>query len=132
MTTEHNLRLHRAVNAYVRFIFNVRVDEPITLYYVRLRWLKINARRAYFVGDINLFKILETKQSSLLHSNFNWLRDVLFLPQCRTELYKCSFRFTLARFWNDLSQSIRSATTLSNFKQRLFAFARLCLFMIGV
>ncbi|KAL6419277.1 hypothetical protein ACFW04_014006 [Cataglyphis niger] len=40
MTTEQNLRLHKAVNACVRFIFNVSTDEHITPYYVRLRWLK--------------------------------------------------------------------------------------------
>ncbi|KAL6420425.1 hypothetical protein ACFW04_014432 [Cataglyphis niger] len=130
MTTEQDLRLYRAVNACVRFIFNVRTDEHITPYYVRLRWLKVDARRAYFVGCL-LYKILQTKQPSLLHSNFNCKnatsnratrapRDMLFLPQCRTELYKQSFRLISARFWNGLSQSIRSATTLADFKQKLY------------
>ncbi|KAL6417160.1 hypothetical protein ACFW04_014665 [Cataglyphis niger] len=76
MITEQNLRLHKAVNACVRFICNVRTDEHITPYYVRLR---------------------------LLHSNFNCKiatsdyatrapKDMLFLPKCRIELYKRSFR----------------------------------------
>ncbi|KAL6419561.1 hypothetical protein ACFW04_013761 [Cataglyphis niger] len=94
MTTEQNLRLHKAVNACVRFIFNLRTDEYITPYYVGVgsrRWLKVDARRAYFVGCL-LYKILESKQPSLLHSNFNYKiatsdrtqapRDMLFLPQC--------------------------------------------------
>ncbi|XP_050449694.1 uncharacterized protein LOC126850592 [Cataglyphis hispanica] len=136
MTTEQSLRLHRAVNAYVRFIFNVRTDEHITPYYVRLRWLKVNARRAYFVGCL-LYKILETKQPSLLHSNFNCRiatsdratrapRDGLFLPLCRTELFKRSFRLTSARFWNGLPQSIRSAATLADFKQKLYSRLLVC------
>ncbi|KAL6419274.1 hypothetical protein ACFW04_014003 [Cataglyphis niger] len=125
MTTEHNLRLHRAVNACVRFIFKVRADEHIIPYYVRLCWLKVDVRRAYFVRCL-LYKILETKQLSLLHSYFNCMitttdratrspRYMLFLSQCRTELYKRSFRLTSARFRNGLSQSIRSATTDSRF-----------------
>ncbi|KAL6419789.1 hypothetical protein ACFW04_011192 [Cataglyphis niger] len=138
MTTEQNLRLHKAVNVCVRFIFNVRTDEYITSYYVKLRWLKVDARRAYFVGCL-LYKILETKQPSLLHSNFNCKiatldrateprapRDMLFLPQCRTELYKQSFRLTSARFWNSLPQSIQSATTLADFKQKLYSQLLVC------
>ncbi|KAL6448033.1 hypothetical protein ACFW04_000224 [Cataglyphis niger] len=136
MTTKHNLRVHRAVNACIRFIFNVRADEHITLYYVRLRWLKVDVRRAYFVGCL-LYKILETKQPSLLHSNFNCRitttdratrasRDTLFLPQCRTELYKHSFRLTSARFWNGLSQSIWSAMILADFKQRFYSHLLAC------
>ncbi|KAL6419286.1 hypothetical protein ACFW04_011474 [Cataglyphis niger] len=136
MTTKQNLRLHKAMNACVRFIFNVRTDEHITPYYVRLCWLKVDAKRAYFVGCL-LYKILETKQPSLLHSNFNYKitttdratrapKNMLFLPQCRTELYKRSFRLTSTRFWNDLSQFIQSATTLADLNKRyshLFACA---------
>ncbi|KAL6418784.1 hypothetical protein ACFW04_014229 [Cataglyphis niger] len=107
MTTEQNLRLHKVVNACVSFIFNVRTDEYITPYYVRLCWLKVDARRAYFAGCL-LYKILETKQPSLFYSNFNCRivtsdraeapRNMLFLPQCRTELYKRFFRLTAVRF----------------------------------
>ncbi|KAL6423099.1 hypothetical protein ACFW04_010530 [Cataglyphis niger] len=136
MTIEQNLRLRKAMNACFRFIFNVRTDEHITLYYVRLRWLKVDARRAYFVGCL-LYKILETKQPSLLHSNFNCKitisdraiktpRDMLSLPQCRPELYKRFFILTLARFWNGLSQSIRSVTILADFKQKLFSQLLVC------
>ncbi|KAL6418566.1 hypothetical protein ACFW04_012003 [Cataglyphis niger] len=127
---------HRAVNACVRFIFNVKADEHITPYYVRLRWLKVNARRAYFVEYL-LYKILEIKQPNLLHSNFNCRitttdrttrapRDMLFLPQCKTELYKRSFRLTSAGFWNGLSQSIRSATILADFKQSVYSHLLAC------
>ncbi|KAL6421446.1 hypothetical protein ACFW04_013901 [Cataglyphis niger] len=79
----------------------------------------------------------KTKQPSLLHSNFNCKiatsnratrapRDILFLPQCRTELYKRSFRFTSARFWNGLSQSTWNATTLADFKQKLYLQLLVC------
>ncbi|KAL6418370.1 hypothetical protein ACFW04_012170 [Cataglyphis niger] len=53
-------------------------------------------------------------------------RDMLFLPQYRTELYKRSFRLTSARFWNGFFQSIRSATTLADFKQRLYSYLLAC------
>ncbi|KAL6418604.1 hypothetical protein ACFW04_011964 [Cataglyphis niger] len=125
MTTEHNLRLHTAVNACIRFIFNVRTDKHITPYYVRLHWLKVDARRVYFVRCL-LYKILEIKQPSFLHSNFNYLRE-LFLLQCRTELYKRSFKpIVSARFWNGFPQSIRNATIMADFKQRLYSQLLVC------
>ncbi|XP_050455556.1 uncharacterized protein LOC126853664 [Cataglyphis hispanica] len=70
MTTKHNLKLHRAINSCIRFIFNVKADMHITPYYERLRWLRINSRRTYFVGCL-LFRILRTGQPGRLHSNFN-------------------------------------------------------------
>lgn len=70
MTAEHNLNLHRAINSCIRFIFNVKADERITPYYGRLGWLKIDTRRTYFVVCL-LYRILQTGQPSLPHSNLN-------------------------------------------------------------
>lgn len=135
MMAEHNLRLYRAINSCIRFIYNVKADEHITLYYEKLKWFKIDSRRAYFVGCL-LYKILQTKQPSLLHSNFNCKditsdrvtrapKDILIQPQCRTELFKRSFRLSSARLWNGLPSSIRNARTLTDFK-RFFAHLLVC------
>ncbi|XP_050452218.1 uncharacterized protein LOC126851925 [Cataglyphis hispanica] len=129
MTAEHNLKLYRAINSCIRFIFNVRMNEYITPYYRRLRWLKIVSRRNYFVGCL-LFRMLLTGQ--LLRSNFNhrvlesdrasrFSGDTLIQPQCRTELFKRSFRITSVRLWNGLPFSIKNAKTITKFKEELYA-----------
>lgn len=45
--TELNLRLYRAINLCIRFIFNLSADIHIISYYVKLRWLKITNQRTY-------------------------------------------------------------------------------------
>lgn len=42
ITEQQNMRLHRALNACVRFIYNLRKDEHITPFYRELWWLKVN------------------------------------------------------------------------------------------
>ncbi|XP_020295079.1 uncharacterized protein LOC109860421 [Pseudomyrmex gracilis] len=69
ITAEHNLRLHRALNACIRFIFNLRRDEHITPYYDALQWLKISDRRAYFMCCL-LHQILSTNKPSTLYGKF--------------------------------------------------------------
>lgn len=70
MTGEQNLKLYRAVNSCIRFIYNVKKDEHITPYYRRLGWLKIDARRTYFVGCL-MYRILQAQQPSLLFAFFS-------------------------------------------------------------
>ena len=130
MTGEQNLRLYRAINSCIRFIYNIRRDEHITAYYNKLGWLKIDARRTYFVGCL-LYGILRTQQPSLLHANYNSKtiptdratrtpRGMLFRPQCRTELFKRSFWNTSIELWNGLPANIRDAKTLTEFKNRFY------------
>jgi len=58
ITSTHNLRLQRAlINTCIRFIFQVRWDKHITLYFERFHWLKIKPRRDYFMRCL-LFSIL--------------------------------------------------------------------------
>lgn len=129
--TEHDRRLYRALNACIRFIFNVRADEHITLYYERLHWLKVDQRRNYFV-ECQLFNTLRSKQPDFLYSNLSYripvserqtraAIDTLIQPQCRTELFKRSFRIVSIRLWNCLPLSVREATSLTVFKQKLYA-----------
>lgn len=131
MKEEHNLKLYRAVNCCIRFIFGVRADEHITPHYVRLGWLKIVPRRTYFV-DCLMFNILETGKSKPLYTNFSCRvhesnrttrapADSLFQPLCRTELFRRSFRLTAIRLRNGLPSSFQNAKTLAAFKQKLYA-----------
>lgn len=130
ITAEQNLRLHRALNACIRFVFNVRRDEYITPYHRRLRWLKVNIRRSYFVG-CQLFNIIH--QPSILSDSLTFrsaescrstkvAESLLSLPPCRTELYRRSFKFSASKLWNDLPPEIRDIQSIDSFKDRLYEY----------
>lgn len=123
-------KLSRAVNASIRFIFSIRRNSHITPFYDKLRWLKIQQRRIYFVGCL-LFSIIESRCPPLLYGELRFRAgasgrdtraapDVLYVPPCRTETYKRSFRMVAASFWNGLSERIRRSDSLRAFKASLY------------
>lgn len=112
MTAEHNLKFYRVVNACIRFIFDLKADVHITPYYRTLRMLKIDSRCTYFIG-CQLYCLLCMGQPSLLYENFNFrgqtsdratrtTKNTLILPQCRTELFRQSFRLASVRFFSQI------------------------------
>ncbi|XP_029662737.1 uncharacterized protein LOC115235230 [Formica exsecta] len=134
ITSEHNLRLQRACNAYVRYVFRVKRDEHITPFFDRLDWLKIKAKRKYFVGclifnillserAIDLFSVFKTR-GNVSACNTRAPQDYLALPLCRTVLFKKSFRCVAAELWNGIPLEIRSATNQKDFKTKFFNHLR--------
>ncbi|XP_077254727.1 uncharacterized protein LOC143893340 [Temnothorax americanus] len=132
ITGQHNLRLQRALNRCVRFIFNLKRDEHITPYLVRLGWLKIDLRRSYLVGSLT-FSVLRKEKPQVIFSNFTFRHenmqrntrsptDILNLPLCRTEFFKRSFCFSAAELWNSLPSDIRNTTCIGSFKAKLYKF----------
>lgn len=132
ITGQLNKKLYRATNACIRFALNVKRDEHITPYYQELRWLKIDARRSYFVGCL-LHNIIKTKEPNLIYKELNFRsttasrttrasNDLLTLPYCRTETYKRSFRFCASKLWNDLSPELRGAQSGAIFKRELYNY----------
>ncbi|XP_025994601.1 uncharacterized protein LOC113004687 [Solenopsis invicta] len=132
ITREQNLRLQRALNACVRFIYQARRDEHITPYFERLGWLKAFSRRNYLVGSL-AFCILRTKKPAVIHKGYVHRSDVtsrdtrapsdtLSLPQCRTELFRRSFRCASIELWNGFPLNIRNAKSLDVFKSGLYDF----------
>lgn len=131
ITAEQDLRLHRALNASVRFIVGISSYEHISPYYVKLRWLKVDQRRKLFVGS-SIYKILTEQRPKLLFANFS-LRgserrkhtrahaDLLTLPKCRTEFFKRFYRSYAAELWNLLPPKIRSAGTVREFRDAFYA-----------
>lgn len=71
ITAMTNLRLQRVMNACVRFIFNIR-REHITPGFKRLRWLKNDTRRSYFVLS-TLYIILQNGQPGTLYTQFTFI-----------------------------------------------------------
>lgn len=133
ITKESELRLQRALNSCIRFIFSpCSRSEHITPYFTQLRWLKVHERRKFFEGCL-IYTILQTQRPIYLACKFSFRSsmistitrsDALLLnvPSCRTELYNKSFRIDGARLWNTLPLSIRSASSPAIFKQKFFKF----------
>lgn len=63
ITSEQDVKLSKAMNACLRFMYGVKKDDHITSYYKRARWLKVSVRRQYFVRCL-LFNILRTTSVS--------------------------------------------------------------------
>lgn len=132
LTGELNIKLQRALNACIRFIFYVKRDEHITPYYDKLRWLKVANRRDYFTGSL-LYAILHSGRHEFLFRSFRHTNnisarntradhDALMLLQCRTEVYKRSFCCYAARFWNGLPSEIRNADSIDLFRIKLYDY----------
>lgn len=132
ITADLGLKLYRAINACLKFIYDVKRDQHITPYYKKSSWLKVTTRRQYFVGCL-IRNIIVTHQPYTLYSSLVFRAErigritraesnSLIIPQCRTELFKRSFRFVASKFWNGLPMRIRDARTAAEFKRRLYDF----------
>lgn len=64
-----NAKLQRLVNNGIRFIFNLRKDDHITPYRVRLGWLTVADRRLFFLG-VALYQVLLTSSPVYLRELF--------------------------------------------------------------
>ncbi|RLU21552.1 hypothetical protein DMN91_005925 [Ooceraea biroi] len=132
VTGEQNVRLQRAMNASVRFIFQCRLDAHITPLIRSLKWLKVDERRKYFMGSL-LHSVILTGKPCTLFKEFAMREEVclrstrtsggnLVVPICRTETFKRSFRCLAAEFWNALPLEIRTIKTVQGFKNGLYEY----------
>ena len=117
LTGEQNLKIQRAYNSCVRMVLDVRKMEHITPYYAKLKWLKVDKRREYFLGMF-MYRLFELNRPKYLLDKFTYRQQLgvrttrvsnqlLALPYCRTETYKKSFTYTAADYWNRLPVSLR-------------------------
>ncbi|CAD6222023.1 GSCOCG00005289001-RA-CDS, partial [Cotesia congregata] len=58
-TADNNLKLQRALNSSIRFIYNLKRDEHITPYRRKLNWLSVKSRRLYYLITY-YYKLLQT------------------------------------------------------------------------
>lgn len=68
-TSENNLKLQRAINSSIRFIFNLRKDEHITPHRRNLGWLSVKCCRLYYMVCF-FFKLLNEGQPMYLRDLF--------------------------------------------------------------
>ena len=129
ITSELNLVIQRVVNSGVRYIFGVRKSSRISPFRRQLGWLTVAGRRDYFAACL-VYKLINTETPSYL-SNMLLIRAQsrprrgdnmasLVVPQHRTVTLARSFHVHYSAFWNSLPSTIKSASSLTIFKHRLF------------
>lgn len=129
LSDELGVRLERSLNSCIRFIYDMRRDEHITS--AQEGWLTIKKRRLYLMGSL-FFSILSTGKPSYLFSFINFSssearitrvsRERIFVPLCRTEIYKQSFFVQMAYFWNNLPEELVLSASAAVFKRSLFRY----------
>ncbi|KAK0157345.1 hypothetical protein PV328_011098 [Microctonus aethiopoides] len=133
LTAELNAKLQRLVNCTIRYIFNLRRDEHITPYRLKLKWLSVQNRRLYFIG-IMVYNILHQSAPKYLVDIFEMKRDgirsssslinteTFHIPLHRTSLYANSFHLIGVYLWHSLPTTITESESLPVFKDRLYKY----------
>ena len=123
-------KLERLQNLCIRFIFGLRKYDHISEYRSRLKWVEIRDRRNLHLLTL-LYNILNYPRfPTYLRSRFQYLAEhgrelrskdenTLLIPQHRTVFYGESFTVRASRLWNQVDTYIRSAPSVSVFKNRL-------------
>lgn len=131
ISKEAELLVQRSFNSCIRFITGANRFEHISPYYTYLNWLKIPARRKYFLG-CTIFSIIHDKRPTYLHENFTFRASTahystrtdaltLNVPNTRIELFRRSFRVSGPNFWNSLPFELREVSSINVFKKTLFS-----------
>ncbi len=132
LTAQQNLKLHRLLNACVRYVFgNIPWHSNVTPYRLALGWLSVTRRREYLIGalahrvikfrtPVYLFDRLtpassrpEIRRSERLASGF------FITPRSRTEILRHSFSGSAARVINSLGNVDLENLSTANFKTLL-------------
>lgn len=132
MSGEQNVRLHRLLNACVRYVYGtIPWDAHVTPYRLALGWLSVKRRRELFIG-LQGFKIAKFNAPSYLADHLIPYHDCpdlrlssriphgYYLPRkARTTTLEKSFSFEAARIVNLFHQLDIRLTSITTFKSLL-------------
>lgn len=125
-------RLQRAQNSCVRFIEGLKKYDHVSAQFRKHKILNLSNRRtlhslSLIYKTINTNNVMPEYIASLItklsdtHSRTNRSKNTSFLsiPRHRTARYDRSFSVKYSRLWNDLPVTVREATSIIKFKQKL-------------
>ncbi|KAI5728952.1 hypothetical protein M8J77_023576 [Diaphorina citri] len=126
LTAERSLKIQRAQNSCVRFIYNVKRREHITPYFNRARLLKTEDRRRILTLSL-LYKILVSQSPPYLYEKYQFRSDVrsrdtrshellLEKPRYNTFSYSKSFLHASIDLWNSVPYPILNSLSFFSFK----------------
>lgn len=124
-------KLQKAQNSCIRFIFRLRYDEHVTMYYKNLNWLKIKERLEYNMLSL-AFKITNKKEPLYLFENYKTMTNIhsketrhgkkmLQFPLHKTVIYNKSFHIQSIRLLNSLDDRLRKCKNVKEFNTRIKA-----------
>lgn len=118
------IRLQRAANYCIRFIFGAKRSDHISPLLGQLGWLRLDKRRKLH-SLLVLHKLLNDSSVHYLVDKVNTLNTsrngiLLEIPRHKTAHYSRHFKIDSARLWNALPAEIRSLTG-SAFKNKVHA-----------
>ena len=129
-----NLKLERALNSAIRFVYRIPRFFHISSYRNQLNWLKIEQRRLYFLANaLHLIinsgkpyflacKFIHLNSMPHLRRSIRLSNEVLFVTTPKTVMFEKSFTIAGARLWNSLGTRINTLTDPVVFKEELFNF----------
>ena len=133
-TTSSNIeRISKLQKRAARIILQAEYLTPSNLMFEEFGWLSIRRRFMYNKALLtfkalnnltpayisNLLKPMSETQSLSLRSSDNGL---LSIPRSRSALYDRSFSYSASKLWNSLPQSLRTSSSLNEFKTGLRNF----------
>ena len=124
-TDEMSLRLDRALNACVRFIFDLKKGDHVTPHYRALAWLRAHERRRFHLLRY-VHILIHRKTPTYLAEKFSFIdtpstRSELTLrtPIHRTSVFNKSFQVSGCREWNSLPFEVRRLESAAAFRGAL-------------
>jgi hypothetical protein len=121
-------KLNKLQNACVRYACNLRKYDHVSPSYAQLKWQRLDILRQFHILSL-VFKSIHCPafpdymkrifiSLSESHGRSTRSKDTLILkiPAYKLKAFKCSFTCTAIRLWNSLHVSVRSATSLNQFK----------------
>lgn len=128
VTEELLNKLERLQNVCIRFVFDLKKYDHVSVYRSKLKWLPIRLRRntrilclLYNVLNNPAYPIYLRDRFSLARPpealSRSHLKSLLEIVQHKTDFYSYSFTVHAVRLWNSLPPSIRDSKSISIFKR---------------
>jgi Reverse transcriptase (RNA-dependent DNA polymerase) len=128
ITDDLSSRLDRALNACIRFIFDLRKDDHVTEYYRALSWFRAKDRRHSHLLRL-VHSLIRNRNPPYLSEGFQFLNNsstrselTLLTPLHRTTAYNKSFVVSGCRAWNALPVDIRRLDGERAFRQATIGY----------
>ena len=118
MTVAPSNMLQRSQNYCLRFVYDLRLVEHVTPFYLESKLLKLHDQRSIKILSL-AFSILKTGLPKYFANDLRFIAQgslrnsrsvslILRMPQHRTAVYDRAFVVTACRLWNDLLYSLKS------------------------
>ena len=126
LSSTHSIKLNRAFNHTIKFIFNTQKFDHVTPLLNELKWLRLDFRRKLHTLNLE-YKIINQCCPTYLSSYFHELNSKhnfgtcpsgkLMIPPHKSEICSKSFSVLGARYWNDLPNPNIKSLSFPSFKR---------------